>query len=83
MSSYFIKFQIKVEAKLPEPLIQNFARTNGRLCAFRQDGEMASTFRAWSLLEIVPKDMARKIIRLQNYNYRIIFCESLFLYSME
>ena len=36
----------------------------------------SSTVRAWSSLEIVPKDIARKIIRLQNYNYRIIFCES-------
>ena len=36
----------------------------------------SSTVRAWSSLEIVPRDIARKIIRLQNFNYRIIFCES-------
>ena len=36
----------------------------------------SSTVRAWSSLEIVPRDIARKIIRLQNFDYRIIFCES-------
>ena len=38
----------------------------------------SSTVRAWSSLELVPKDIARKIIRLQKYSYIILFIESRF-----
>ena len=35
----------------------------------------STTVRYWSSMEVVPKDIARKIIRLQRYNYRILFIE--------
>ena len=35
----------------------------------------STTVRSWSSIEIVPKDIARKIIRLQRFNYRILFIE--------
>ena len=38
----------------------------------------SSTVRAWSSIELVPKDIARKIIRLQKYSYIILFIESRF-----
>ena len=33
----------------------------------------SSTVRAWASLELVPKDVARKVLRLQRYNYIIFF----------
>ena len=33
----------------------------------------SKTCRYWASLDLVPKDVARKILRLQRYNYRIIF----------
>ena len=33
------------------------------------------TVRSWSSIEIVPRDIARKIMRLQRFNYRILFIE--------
>ena len=35
----------------------------------------STTVRSWSSIEIVPKDIARKIIRLQSFNYRLLFIE--------
>ena len=35
-----------------------------------------STIRNWCSLEAIPKDLARRIFRLQDYNFKIIFTES-------
>ena len=36
----------------------------------------STTVKSWSSIDIVPKDIARRIIRLQKFNYRILFIES-------